>query len=214
MKLLKFIFTIALLYMAMLVTAQTRVVPPNRNSATVNQYDAKGQPQGMWVISQAARMGEGASMEFGRYEHGEKYGPWYKLDDEGELVSMETYRGNVLDGEAKYFEKGRMIATGTYRGLNPEREFDTIVVADPITGLESLRAIHNDRNTVRHGIWRFYNSDNGRLDREEEYQVDSLIFTRAFGMTAADSAAYKQHEQGMPHIKKIKKKVPASKSTE
>lgn len=201
MKLLKAILVIALLYWAMDATAQTsRVNPPDRSN--INHYDPKGKPDGMWVLNEGARMGEPSNMQFGKYDHGEKYGPWYKLDEEGDLVSMETFHHNVLDGEAKYFDRGKLIATGTYRGLNPEREYDTVIVEDPVTGAQSLRSVHNDRNTVRHGTWRFYNADNGRLVREEEYQIDSLIFSKEFPMSKADSAFYQKREANMPHHKK------------
>lgn len=178
--------------------AATRVSLPAK-SAVVNEKDAQGRPNGLWVLSAPAAMGEPATTEFGKYEHGIKYGPWYTLDGEGELMSMETFRNNVLDGEAKYFTQGRLSAEGYYKGLNPEREYDTILVEDPLTGMQILRPVHNERNTVRHGPWRFYDSETGRLVKEEEYQVDSLIYSKNFPMSKADSVFYKKREAKMPH---------------
>lgn len=179
-------------------TGATRVSPPAK-SVVVNEKDAQGRPNGLWVLSEPAAMGEPATTEFGKYEHGLKYGPWYTLDIEGELMSMETFRNNVLDGEAKYFTKGRLSAIGYYKGLNPEREYDTILVEDPVTGAQILRPVHNERNTVRHGPWQFYDSETGRLVKEEEYQADSLIYSKNFPMSKADSVLYKKREAKMPH---------------
>jgi antitoxin component YwqK of YwqJK toxin-antitoxin module len=156
----------------------------------------------MWIVSQPAAMGEGGFTEFGKFDHGFKYGPWYKIDEQGDLTAMETFRNNVLDGEVKYFIKGRLSAVGYYKGLNPETEYDTIMVEDPVTGQQILRAVHNERNTVRHGPWRFYDVETGRLVREEEYQVDSLINSKEFPMSKADSLYYQKRESQMPHNKK------------
>jgi hypothetical protein len=202
---------IALLYIAMEATAQTNRISAPARSASVNQFDSKGKPHGMWVIGEPAAMGEPGFTQFGRYEHGDKVGPWYKLDGDGDLMAAETYRNNVLDGETKYYDKGRLIAVGMYRGLNPEREYDTIMVEDPVTGLQRLRAVHNERNTVRHGIWRFYNADNGRMIREEEYQVDSMIYSKEFGLSKDDSTYYLQREAKMPHNRKKSYSPPPGK---
>lgn len=213
--LLKHIILILPFFAATIVSAQgNKVEVPSKTSATVNQYDGKGLPHGVWVNAQPEKMGEPAFMEFGKYDHGNKSGAWYKLDNAGEMIAMETFRNNVLDGEVKYFYRNQLTSTGYYRGLNPEREFDTIVVEDPITGLESLKPVHNDNYTVRHGQWRFYDYETGRLVREEEYQVDSLIYSKEFPMSTADSVYYKKREAGMPHNKKKPLLKKAARSSE
>lgn len=155
-------------------------------------------------------MGEPGYTEFGRFDHGSKTGIWYKIDQNGELMAAETYRNNVLDGEVKYYYNGILTAKGFYRGLNPEKEYDTIVVEDPVTGLQSLRPVHNDRYTVRHGAWKFYDYETGKLVREEEYQVDSIVYSKEFSLVSIDSAYYKKREANMPHNKKKTHSKPAA----
>ncbi len=147
-------------------------------SGDINKTDTKGNKNGMWLLTQPARMGEPSQTEFGTYEHGNKAGLWYKLDGEGELLAVETYKNNVLDGEAKYYENGRLNCIGYYRGLNPKYEYDTVFVTDPVTHNEITRFVPTEKGTMRHGTWRFYDTDNGRLIREEDYQVDQLVFAK------------------------------------
>jgi antitoxin component YwqK of YwqJK toxin-antitoxin module len=154
----------------------------------------------MWWVSIPPRMGEPGTTEFGSYDHGTKYGVWYKLDTQGDLIAIESFRNNVLDGQVKYYDRGRLYCTGHYRGLNPRNKFDTIMVMDPITHNESYKVIAADQGTVRHGTFQYFNPYNGHLIKEEEYQVDELVFKKDYEISAnVDSIYLKQHEQRMPH---------------
>ncbi|RYE25801.1 MAG: hypothetical protein EOP51_02740 [Sphingobacteriales bacterium] len=211
MKLIKAILVIVLLYVAMVATAQTA---DNTRPASLNKTDGQGKRNGLWAISQPERMGEEPFTEVGSYDHGNKYGAWYKLDEQGELLANETFRNNVLDGEAKYFERGFLVATGNYRGLNPAHEMDTFMVENPITGEQSLKSIPTERRTVRHGLWRFYDAGTGRLLREEDYQVDEMIYQKEFPMSKEDSAYYKKRIAKLPHNSKSNYyKPPVGKQT-
>lgn len=183
------------------VVAQTGTGGAGAAPAPLNQKDARGKAHGTWYVQQPARMGEPAFIEFGNYDHGRKAGIWYKLDGEGQLIAMERYRDDVLDGEVKYFENGYLTCVGHYRGLNPRQKFDTIIVADPITGLEKLVSVSTDRGALRHGTWRYYDPQTGRLIKEEEYQVDDLIGEKTFGLTKEDSTYYQKRVRTLPHVK-------------
>lgn len=184
---------------------------PATPSGDINKTDNKGKRDGTWLLLQPARMGEPSSTEFGVYDHGNKSGLWYKLDGEGDLLAIETFKNNVLDGEVKYYEKGRVNCIGYYRGLNPSHDFDTVFVLDPVTHNEVTRIVPTERGTMRHGTWRFYDTDNGRLVREEDYQVDELVFTREFPYTKADSAAILKRDSRLPHNKDKAYQPPAAK---
>lgn len=179
--------------------------------ANVNKTDAKGKPHGWWLNQQPPRMGEVGYSEFGIYNHGRKAGLWYKMDSEGSLLSIETYRNNTLDGEVKYFENGKLVRVGHYRGLNPDRPTDTVIVENPITGQQTLRPVSTDRGSLRHGMWRYYDPETGRLVREEDYQVDELVYKKAFNLSHEDSIYYHHRMSQMPHSKKVKPKLPSGK---
>lgn len=180
-------------------------------AAALNQTDKRGHKQGMWYVQQPERMGEDAYIEFGNYNANRKTGLWYHINNVNEITAIEQYRNNVLDGEVKYFENGRLITTGHYRGLNPDQAFDTIFVEHPVTGAEKLTIIPTDRGTLRHGLWRYYDPATGRLVREEEYQVDELLSRQVFTIANTDSAYYEQRNKRLPHNTGAKYQPPKSK---
>lgn len=178
----------------------------------INQKDDKGQRQGNWYINIPERMDEQSYSLFGSYSHGKKQGPWYKIDSQGELMAIENFRNDVLDGEVKYFDRGALYCIGHYRGLNPLNRLDTFVVMDPVTHEEHYVTIATEKGSTAHGTWLYYNPLNGHLLREEEYQVDRLVYKKEYEVSAEDDKAnMKKHEQAMPHVKGVKYKPPTAK---
>lgn len=176
-----------------------------------NKTDATGRKHGQWVVNQPARMGEDAYAEWGTYDHGVKWGAWYKFDGDAQVTAIERYRAGVLDGEAKYFDRGALVCIGHFRGLNPANDFDTIFVLDPVTYVETQRIIPTDRGTVKHGLWRYYDPSTGRLTREVDYQLDEIVAQQNFAIAATDSAWYKRRELALPHNQKTFYKPPRDK---
>ena len=205
---IRWFFTAVFLLLLHTAQAQTTTAAPPNN---LNQTDRKGLRQGMWWIQEPARMGEDAYTEFGTYTQGRKTGIWYRMDNMGQIIAIEQYRNNVLDGEVKYFDQGHLICIGHYRGLNPDHDWDTILVVHPITGVEKLVPISTERGTLRHGTWRYYDPQSGRLTREEDYQVDELLAAQDFVVSTSDSAYYQHRNATLPHMKKGNYKPPAGK---
>ncbi len=189
---------------AQVKTTQSKAVKP----AVTNQVDGKGVRTGFWWITNNERMGEGAYTEFGHYDHGNKTGRWYKMDGENNLISIESYKDDVLNGEVRYFEKGKLTSIGHYRGINHRSLYDTIVVVDPGTGSERQRALLAEKGSLRHGTWRYYDSQTGKLLREEEYQVDNLIYKKEYVTAVSDSVAYLRQLKKMQQAKHIKTRAP------
>lgn len=178
---------------------------PNK---AINQLDAQGRPDGVWFTFTPAAKGEPAASTLGTYEHGNKTGLWYESDGKGNVSKIETYKMNFRDGEAKYFENGQLTCIGHYRGLNPQIAMDTFMISDPITGDEKIVSVPTERGSVRHGSWRFYDELTGRLVREEQYQIDELIYKKDFSISPADSAHYQTRNRLLPHQSN---KLPGSK---
>ena len=175
----------------------------------LNRYDAEGNRTGSWWITNKATRGEPATAEFGNFDKGVRYGKWYKLNHEGDITAIETYRNDRLDGEVKYYEKGILYCTGYYRTVKTGTERDTIMVVNPETDEQLLREVLAEDNTQRHGLWRFYDESTGKLVKEEEYQVDSLIWSKQY-VSLQDSLANAKRESMMPHNKKKYRKVRAN----
>lgn len=190
------------------ITAQVKTSPIKKTST--NLTDSKGVRIGLWWITTPERMGEDGFTEFGHYDNGSKTGRWYKMDGENNLVSIESYKDNVLNGESKYFEKGKLTCIGHYRGINERNKFDTIVVVNPQNGYEFIKALPAENSTQRHGSWKYYDPQTGKLVKEEEYQVDNLIYHKDYIAAGIDSMAYQNYIKKLPHNRRIKTKPSKS----
>jgi len=178
----------------------------NATGDSINRKDASGKPVGQWFISHPEGIGESKWFEYGTYDHGYKTGTWYKVNGEGLVTAIEGFKNNVLNGEVKYYEHGTLSCLGHYRGLNPATVFDTFLVVDPVNDSEIQRVVRAEKGTMRHGTWKYYDEQTHRLVKEEEYQVDELIYSKNY--LEHDSLYYKQHENEMPHKKKVYYRPP------
>ncbi|MBS1615928.1 MAG: hypothetical protein JST06_07420 [Bacteroidetes bacterium] len=174
----------------------------SQTESSLNRLDAQGKRQGQWFMQQPERMGEEAFSEWGSYDHGMRTGTWYRFDGQGDVKSIQHYRLGMLDGEAKYFENGHLACVGHYYGLNPGRDFDTIFVLDPVKDIEYQRVVSTNRGSVKHGYWRFYDEQSGRLTRELYYIVDELVSKKEFAVAPIDSSYYKKREAALPQNQK------------
>lgn len=166
----------------------------------LNKRDAKGRKQGIWFNRQEPLRGEPGYMEFGSYQDDRKTGLWYKLDDLARLMAIENFTKGVLNGESQYYDKGRLVCIGNYRGLNPDSKFDSFYVTNPLTYLDSMVVIPSERGSLKHGLWRYYDPLTGQLKLEEEYQVDDLIRKKEFFISSTEDSSYiKKREDELPH---------------
>jgi len=146
----------------------------------LNRTDNLNRKQGLWFYKHEAAMGEPLTYEFGSYLNNKKEGVWTTLDANQQLVSTENFNKGVLNGASQYYDQGRLICIGNYRGLNQEKKIDSIWVTDPDTYNEHLVGIPTEQGYTRHGSWRYYDAITGQLTREEEYQVDDLIYRKEY----------------------------------
>jgi antitoxin component YwqK of YwqJK toxin-antitoxin module len=202
MKIQGYIWAVCALLWACGATAQKTKTPAAQDTTSINKYDAQGRKEGMWLSTQPAGKGESSIIEFGSYDHGNRTGTWYKIDNAtGDMVAIETYRDNVLNGEVKYYDMGRLSVVGHYRGLNPAGLYDTFYVTDPVTNDEVRRIFPADKGSLRHGLWQYFDTQTGRMVREEDYQVDDLLYRKDYPMSKQDSLYYQQREKNLPHNK-------------
>lgn len=203
MKLFILSFLVALSSLGAIAQSNNLVDTMPRTS-TLNKFDTKGDRQGTWYFSYPEGLGNIAYSEFGNFDHGRKTGAWYKVNKDGDLLAIENYRNNVFNGEVKYYDNGLLYCVGHYRGLNPDNAFDTIIVVEPESGKNLTRIIPADRGFLKHGSWKYYDPISGRLTKEEEYQVDNLIYQRAYLMSKKDSLNLLRRQKNLPHNKKVK----------
>lgn len=169
----------------------------------LNKTDALDRKQGLWFFKHDARMGEPLYYEYGNYQDDKKTGIWTKLDAEQSLMATENYYHGVLNGTSQYYERGRLVCIGNYRGLNQTQKFESIPVTDPITGIDSIVVVPTEMGYTKHGTWRYYDEETGQMTKEEEYQVDNLIFKKEYHhVSKSDSLIIKKRIENFPHNKK------------
>lgn len=173
-------------------------------AAAFNLKDEKGRKTGMWILKQEALRGEPATTSFGNYLEGRKMGTWYNIDNEGRPISILKYFKGELNGESKYFENGQLFCIGQWRGLNPDVDFDTVEVYNPVTDITEYVAVPTERGSLQHGIWKYYHPDSGVLIKEEEYQVGERIRLKEYHPQATLSEEVKQQldKKQQQHLQK------------
>lgn len=185
----------------------------NEEPVPTNQLNKEGKRDGLWYFSKPARMGEPATLEFGNYSSGKRNGLWCKMEKYTEkLINMETYKDGMLNGEVKYFEDGKLYCIGNYLALNPQYKYETFLIVDPVTHLERFKSVPTESGAIRHGYWRYYNTDSGYLYREEEYVGDDLVYSKNFknqpkttnvnGTTDSPKLPHQKHSNYKPPVGK------------
>lgn len=172
----------------------------------LNRKDTQGRRQGLWYIEKEAFRGNEGYIAFGRYVDSKKQGLWYRMDQLGRLISIKNFSNGVLNGTSQYYQKGNLVCIGNFRGLNPENEFDSIWVRNPISGYDTLVAIPSEKGSVKHGLWRYYSPVTGQLIAEEKYQVDNLLSRKEFQQKVTDSSSIPRQTHTPRHRPIDKKK--------
>lgn len=190
--------------------SKTKIDTGSKHLEALNQFNSKGEKQGLWYIDQKPDKFQDGYIAFGRYEANQKQGLWYRMDHLGRLIFIKNYRNNVQDGISQYYQNGALICIGNFRGLNPENKIDSFWVTNPLTEFDTLILVPSEKGSIKDGLWRYYNPVTGQLQEEEMYQVGHLLYRKEFTQPdAVDSFYYKLTPQHRPIDKKrVYHKVP------
>ncbi len=143
---------------------------------TLNCIDQKDKKQGPWTHRYETMRGEPGYEEEGFYKDNRKEGEWRMFSLSGDLVGVENYKWGFKDGICKYYSMhGDLRLEQSWKALNPDKEYDTLVVED-IDKLESYRTVvvKNEGAALKHGPWKYYNAEDGSLTRTEIYVLGKM----------------------------------------
>lgn len=160
------------------------------NGDTINRIDSKNVRHGKWLIEHEASMDEPGTMELGEYEMGVRNGKWKTYSLHGDLEAEEFYKKGLKDGEARYYEEGRLICVGNYLALNAKQKYDTVMVENPLTNESRPVRIRTDVGSVRHGSWTFYDARTSEINRVVEYEVDEVVYDKSFTHVSKEDSLY------------------------
>lgn len=151
--------------------AQYKTYMLTTDGDTINAIDKKDQRQGIWIITVAELRGEPGYEEEGRYKDNKREGVWKRFNSQGDMVGVENYRFGGKDGLQQYFTMhGELVREEGWKAYNPDAPYDTI----PIYGtgsneILSYKIVKAEQYSVKHGDWKFYDPNSGRIVKKETY---------------------------------------------
>lgn len=141
------------------------------NGDTINIVDKKNTKQGKWVIHVDELRGEPGYEEEGIFKNGNKEGAWRRYNLNGDLIALENYKYGGKDGEQQYFTMmGDLGRVESWKAYNPDAPYDTIAIYG--TGSNEIidyKIVKAQQYSVKHGTWKYYDPNTGRLIRSETY---------------------------------------------
>jgi hypothetical protein len=165
-----------LLFFSMNGMAQWKEYKLTQSGDTINRVGQDGKREGPWLNRVEALRGEPGFEEEGSYQKGRKEGEWRLYSLQGDLMAIENYRWGLKDGTCRYFTSdGSLKSEQGWKALDPDKEFDTVDVEDPDhPDTYKQVAIRNEGASIKHGLWRYYNTRTGMIIQEQAYQLGKL----------------------------------------
>jgi len=142
---------------------------------TLNIVDNKGLKQGRWVVKVPDLRGERGYEEEGVFVNDKKEGTWRRFSLEGDLTAVENYRWGNKDGKNIYFTNtGDPLREEGWRAVNPNSPYDTVNVYDvnDPTKIVGRQVVKLEGSTLKHGVWKFYDSMTGTVEKTERWVMD------------------------------------------
>jgi antitoxin component YwqK of YwqJK toxin-antitoxin module len=177
MKKLFLLFFISSFLLTKNTLAQLKSFIISAKGDTINKVDKKNLKQGKWVLRTEELRGELGFEEEGIFKDNLKEGIWRKYNLQGDPIGFETYLHGGKDGLQQYYSPlGELIREESWRGFNPDAPYDTIAVYG--TGSNEIidyKIVKAQQYSVKHGIWKYYETVTGRLLKTEEWKTNNLV---------------------------------------
>lgn len=156
---------------------------------TLNRVDIQGRRQGPWVVHMEALRGEPGYDEQGYFVDNKKDGKWVRFSLMGDKLAEEHYRWGNLDGKSRYYTRtGALLREESWRAIEPGRKFDTVDVVDvndPSKVIDRV-IVKVEGQTMKHGVWTYYDPEWGGVLKTEEYWIDELKTNDKLAGSGAD----------------------------
>lgn len=144
---------------------------------TLNRVDKQGRKQGPWVVQVPELRGERGYEEDGYFEDDKKEGRWVRYSLQGDKLAVENYRWGQKDGRCEYYNNMEdLVRVESWHAIDPKNPYDTIPVTDPKNPSKILRfeIVKVESPSVKHGYWRYYDPQTGRVEKTEQWVLDKL----------------------------------------
>jgi hypothetical protein len=179
---MRWIICLLILFLSTKGIAQCATFRLNAQKDTLDCTDVNGKKQGKWVVKVEEIRGEPGYEEEGEFKDDKKEGPWRKYNLIGDFIALENYRWGFKDGESQYFNIYGLEHTEFWHATNPIYPYDTVYVPNVNNpDLYEMKVVKVSASTVKHGTWKYYDPETGRLIKTESYLFDKLQDTQVTG---------------------------------
>ncbi|MGE5518633.1 MAG: toxin-antitoxin system YwqK family antitoxin [Candidatus Dadabacteria bacterium] len=168
---------LAVLFISATANAQWKTFKLSPRGDTLNRIDLNGLKQGPWVVHTDDLRGERGFDEQGYFWNDKKEGRWTRFSLDGDVIAKENYRWGQKDGRNEYFNyQGEPIREEFWRAIDPQNPYDTVKVFDVNDQTKVLKTIvvRVESATVKHGTWRYFDPQTGKIEKTEKWVMDKL----------------------------------------
>ena len=178
---------------------------------TLNCIDQADLKQGKWVVRYDEVRGEPGYEEEGLYFDGKREGVWRRYNLQGDLLAIESFKWGFKNGVSQYFTpNGELIREESWRAVDPLNPYDTVEVADwdkdPLGLITKSVVVKLEGSTIKHGQWKFYESQTGFLVKTETYVLGKLEGGPKKDMTQAEDPEKKKQAAKPKEVLDFEKK--------
>lgn len=173
---MRYLFS-ALILLSLGANAQWKSYIIGVKGDTLNRMDLQGRKQGPWVVQVPELRGEPGYEEDGYFVNDKKEGRWVRYSLQGDKLAIENFRWGQKDGRCQYFNNVEdLTREESWRAIDPKNPYDTVPVIDPKNPDKILRfeIIKVESPSVKHGTWRYYDPQTGRVEKTEQWVLDKL----------------------------------------
>jgi hypothetical protein len=178
--------------------AQRKSFKLTEKGDTINIVDAAGLKQGKWVLRVEEVRGEPGFEEEGICKDDKREGVWKQYNLVGDLIGVENYFKGGKDGIQQYYTYlGNLYREESWRAYNPDAPFDTIPIYGSGNGeIVEWKIVKAELYSVKHGEWKFFDPESGRLTKSEKYDRGHLQKPGAAPATAVkEKSPYKKPDK-------------------
>ncbi len=129
---------------------------------TERGYLSGGQKSGVWMTYHTGK-DAGRVKSIASYTNGILNGPYYELNNRGQIESETNYKNNKYDGQVVTYKFGRALSVKNYKD-NVLNGLSTDYYTDGVVQKEI-----NFKNGKQHGSMKWYNEE-GEMTMEYEYK--------------------------------------------
>lgn len=172
---MRLLLVLFLSILTLAATAQCKTYKLTSKGDTLNCIDENGKKRGKWVIHVDPLRGNPGYDEEGEFVDNRKEGIWRRYNNMGDLVAIQNYKWGNLDGISQFFGVAGLEREESWRAMNPEKAFDTLMVEDINDENKYIPVIvPNDGKSLRHGVWTWYRPGSMGIVKTETYFLNKL----------------------------------------